>query len=66
MKAVSQNKINAADIASKAQRGEISWQDADKQIRELPNPYDLFKQFQKETQAGKKQVIDGYTIEEVQ
>ena len=46
MQAVAQNKINAAEIARRAQRGEISWQDADKQISELPNPYDLFKQFQ--------------------
>lgn len=53
MKAVSQNKINAADIARKAQRGEISWQDADQQISQLSNPYDLFKQFQKDTLAGK-------------
>lgn len=53
MKAVAQNKINAAEIASKAQRGEISWQDADKQIRELPNPYELFKTFQKETETSK-------------
>lgn len=53
MKAVAQNKMNAAELASAAQRGEISWQEADKRIRDLPNPYDLFKQFQKETQAGK-------------
>lgn len=53
MKAVAQNKINAAEIASRAQRGEISWQDADKQIRELPNPYELFKGFQKETETSK-------------
>jgi hypothetical protein len=66
MKAVAQNKINAAEIASRAQRGEISWQDADKQIRELPNPYELFKGFQKQTQDNKKTVIDGYTIEEVE
>ncbi|MGB3830892.1 MAG: hypothetical protein WA975_03400 [Mesorhizobium sp.] len=64
MKAVAQNKINAADIASKAQRGEISWQDADKQIRELPNPYELFKQFQKETTTGK--LPDGVTEEDIQ
>lgn len=63
MKAVAQNKINAADLASKAQRGEITWQDADRQIRELPNPYYLFKEFQK--QGSKKTVIDGYTIEQV-
>ncbi|KAB2676751.1 hypothetical protein F9K85_09660 [Brucella tritici] len=53
MKSVAQNKMNAADIARRAQRGEITWQDADKQISELPNPYDLFKQFQKDSQSGK-------------
>lgn len=64
MKSVAQNKINSAEIASKAQRGEISWQDADREIRELPNPYDVFKEFQK--QGSKKTTIDGYTIEEVE
>lgn len=63
MKSVAQNKMNAAEIASKAQRGEISWQDADREIRSLPNPYDVFKEFQK--QGAKKTVIDGYTIEQV-
>lgn len=52
MKAVAQNKINAADIASQAQRGDITWQEADKKIRELPNPYDLFKEFQKQGTKG--------------
>lgn len=45
--AVSQNKIVAAEIAERAQRNEISWQEADKQIRALPNPYAGFKEFQK-------------------
>ena len=54
MKSVAQNKINAADIASKAQRGDITWQEADKQIRALPNPYELFKDFQKGSAAGNK------------
>jgi len=63
MKAVAQNKVNAAGVARKAQRGEISWQDADEQISKLPNPYDLFKDFQKSSQ--KKTVIDGFTIEEM-
>ncbi len=52
MKAVSQNKINAAEIARQAQRGDITWQDADRQISLLPNPYELFKQFQAETQKA--------------
>jgi hypothetical protein len=52
MKAVAQNKINAAEIARQAQRGDITWQDADRQISQLPNPYELFKQFQSETQKA--------------
>lgn len=43
MQALQQNKVQAADIASKAQRGQISWQDAETQIRQLPNPYQQFK-----------------------
>lgn len=45
--AVSQNKIAAAEIAERAQRDEITWQEADKLIRSLPNPYAGFKEFQK-------------------
>lgn len=45
MKAVAQNKINAAEIAAQAQGGAISWQEADKRIAALPNPYELFKNF---------------------
>ena len=43
MQALQQNKVQAADIASQAQRGQISWQDAETQIRQLPNPYQQFK-----------------------
>ncbi|MBS1065934.1 hypothetical protein JK164_08170 [Gluconobacter kondonii] len=43
MQALQQNKVQAADIASQAQRGQISWQDAETQIRKLPNPYQQFK-----------------------
>ncbi len=46
--AVAQNKIDAAEIASQAQRGAISWQDAEKQIRALPNPYQRFKEWRGE------------------
>lgn len=41
--AVQQNKLAAAEIASKAQTGEIKWQEAERQIRALPNPYEVFK-----------------------
>ncbi|MEW9616018.1 hypothetical protein AB3G45_19575 [Shinella sp. S4-D37] len=53
MQSVAQNKLDAAEIAARAQRGEISWQDAETQIRALPNPYERFKQFQKEQKQGK-------------
>ncbi len=53
MQAVAQNKLEAAEIAARAQRGEISWQDAEKEIRALPNPYDRFKEFQKASKEGK-------------
>lgn len=43
MQALQKNKMQAADIASQAQRGQISWQDAESQIRSLPNPYEQFK-----------------------
>jgi hypothetical protein len=36
-------KMQAAEIASQAQLGQISWQDADKQIRALGNPFQAFK-----------------------
>ena len=57
MKAIAQNKIDASEIAARAQRGEVSWQDAEKEIRSLPNPYERFKAFQKEEhkeKTGKK------------
>ncbi|GAA3674762.1 lysozyme family protein [Acetobacter lovaniensis] len=43
MQALQQNKLQAAEIAAQAQRGQISWQDAESQIRKLPNPYEQFK-----------------------
>lgn len=51
MKAVAENKLAAAEIAARAQRGEISWQDAEAEIRKLPNPYDRFKEYQKAQQS---------------
>ncbi|PAL21049.1 lysozyme family protein [Acetobacter syzygii] len=43
MQALQQNKLQAADIAAQAQNGKMSWQDAESQIRKLPNPYEQFK-----------------------
>lgn len=56
LQAVQQNKIDAAEIASKAylpkDQGGITWQEAEKQIRALPNPYSRFKEYQKQRAAG--------------
>lgn len=51
MRGLAQNKMEAAEIAARAQAGEITWQAAEKQIRALPNPYENFKEFM--TQSGK-------------
>ncbi|MEP7452407.1 phage tail tip lysozyme [Phyllobacterium sp. SB3] len=48
---VAQNKIAAADIAVRAQSGEMTWQEAEKQISALPNPYENFKKFKKDNPA---------------
>lgn len=64
--AVAQNKMEAAEIARKAQRGDIKWQDAEEQIAALPNPYTRFKEWQKSNggagSAGPTQVrtVDEY------
>lgn len=47
--ALQQHKMAAAEIASRAQGGEMSWQEAEKQIRELGNPYEAFSEFRKRT-----------------
>lgn len=45
--AIQQNKIDAAEIAQRAQSGEIKWQDAEREIRALPNPYQRYREFRK-------------------
>lgn len=52
MKAVQQNKLEAAQIARSAQKGEITWQEADSQIAALPNPYQRFKEYMAEKKAA--------------
>lgn len=44
-------KIRAAEIASQAQLGQISWQEADAQIRALGNPFQAFKEATKSTKG---------------
>jgi hypothetical protein len=45
-------KMNAAEIASQAQMGQISWQEADKQIRALGNPFQAFKEATAQTRKS--------------
>ncbi len=61
-----QNKIAAAEIGSMALNKEISRKDADKRLRELPDPMAEWREFNKKTKAATDaaapQVIDGYKI----
>lgn len=59
-------KIKRATIAEQAQLGEITPQDAMKQLRELPSPYAAFKEFRegkyKPIPVGGSRIIDGVPI----
>lgn len=50
---IQQHKIAAADIASKAITGEIDRKEAEKQLRALPNPLELWKKTQGKTPTAK-------------
>lgn len=56
MMKIQENKIAAAEIASRAylpeDQGGITWHEAEKQIRALGNPYDAFKQYVKGQNNG--------------
>ncbi|KQO79435.1 hypothetical protein [Rhizobium sp. Leaf262] len=52
MQNVSKNKIAAAEIATRVSKGELTWEDGDREIRALPNPYEQFKDFQKNKKKG--------------
>ena len=67
LQAVQENKIKAAEIANKAFSSEITWQEADRQIAALVNPYEAFKKMKKDGIAKPSAtVIDGFSIEAVQ
>jgi hypothetical protein len=65
-----ENKIRAAEIGSRAMTKEISRSEAEKQLRELPDPMASYREYMKTnrgapTAAGTKAaptVINGYTI----
>lgn len=64
LQAVQENKVKASEIANRAFSNEITWQEADKQIADLTNPYEQFKAA-KSGGIGKPSatVIDGFHIE---
>lgn len=49
---IQERKIKAAEIARRAQRGDITWQSADAEIAALGDPYSAFKEFQKNRGQG--------------
>jgi hypothetical protein len=58
-----QNKMTAAEIGSMALNGEITRKDADKRLRELPDPMAEWREHQKTMKkAAEPTVIDGYKI----
>lgn len=60
---IQDRKIKAAEIATQALSGAISWQDADKQIRGLGDPYTAFKAFQKASgKTGSSDAGDGWKV----
>jgi hypothetical protein len=64
--ALQQHKIAAAEIASLAflpqEQGGISWQEAERRIRELPDPYTGFNEYRKTAGGGAGSSGGGYTI----
>ncbi|MBN7809114.1 hypothetical protein JZX86_27730 [Agrobacterium rosae] len=61
MQSVAENKIAAAQIANRVQRGEMTWQDGDKEIAALPNPYSRFKESMKKEDKPTKML--GVSVE---
>jgi len=52
LSAVQTAKMEAGRIAALAQSGEMTWQEAEKMIREMPDPYAKFKAYSSGTKAA--------------
>ena len=52
LKGLQENKIRASEIASKALNGEISRPQAEKMLRELPDPMENFRAYQKANKSS--------------
>ncbi|MGA0613426.1 hypothetical protein [Paracoccus sp. KR1-242] len=55
LQSVQRQKLAAADIAMQAQRGEITWQEADKKMAALGNPYETFNKMKDKISGGASQ-----------
>lgn len=49
---IQNSKVKAAEIANRVARGEISWQEGDKLISQLGNPFQAFKDMSKSTSGA--------------
>lgn len=73
LSAVQEHKMAAAEIAGLAfapkESGGITWQEAEKRIRELPNPYEGYNEYSKQAgaapdaQPGQSQAAPGVTTD---
>jgi hypothetical protein len=57
MQGLQQNKVLAAEIASKAMNGEITRAEADKQLRNLPDPMIPYREYMKSSKAPQTNVM---------
>jgi hypothetical protein len=58
--AIQQAKMQAAEIASMALSGQITWQEADKQIAAIGDPFTAFNEYRKKSEGGDKGGGDGW------
>ena len=68
LSALQDNKTRAAEIANRVFVGELTWQQGDKMISELPDPYAEFKGSAgggSKGPARAPQTFNGYTIQEI-
>lgn len=63
--AIERNKVAAGEIANKVFNEELTWQEAEKQIQALPDPYSTFRKFSSETKSegnGKSGRVGGGAV----
>lgn len=63
LSAMQQHKIAAAEIAGKALSNEITWQEADRQIAALGDPFNAFNEYKKRLEGGNNATDPKYNAE---